>query len=335
MRLYLCCLLLLFNTTLFSQDNSDVQNSDLAKELLAMKKEEQKMRVQYGKMIRANKTETKKYKSLVDELVETDRSNTARMKEIVQQYGWPTYDLVGKNASNAAWILVQHADRDPLFQSKCLPMLKDAVDNEQASKYCYAYLYDRVQVAFGRKQLYATQSSSNNGLTEGEFYPLEDESNVQKRREEMEISEHVSETAKSYGFSYSVPSEEEAEIRANQLEVKYQNQLELAENALEAEQYSEAADHYFKVLECRGLTTAKDYHNAAKALSLSDHENIANGVYFLLQAAILGHKDVSTYLTDPQFQSLKEASPRSWFDLENTIYQLNNNTPTNKTENQP
>jgi hypothetical protein len=39
-----------------------------------------------------------------------DEDNTTRMKAIVQQYGWPGPELVGKDGSQAAFTLVQHAD---------------------------------------------------------------------------------------------------------------------------------------------------------------------------------------------------------------------------------
>ncbi len=322
MKTYICLFLLLFTTIVLSQEKAEIQLPELAEELLDMKEKEQKMRVKYGKMIRTNKTETKKFKSLVEELINTDRLHTARMEEIVQQYGWPTYELVGRSASNAAWLLVQHADRNPLFQAECLPLLKEGVDNDQASAYCYAYLYDRVSVAFGRKQLYATQSSTNNGLLKGEFYPLEDESNVQIRREEMGIEDHVSDYASSMGFTYSIPSKEQAEIKALKLKERYETNLKSAQLAMNHEEHTKAVEYYYNVLDCKGHVTADDYYQTAKLLSLSNHENRKDGTFFLLRAAILGHPEVDSFLTNPLFQSLKEANPTNWVDLEHTIASL-------------
>ena len=40
-----------------------------------------------------------------------------RVQQIVTEFGWPTVDMVGTDASQAAWIVVQHADNDKEFQS--------------------------------------------------------------------------------------------------------------------------------------------------------------------------------------------------------------------------
>src|SRR5687767_7894406 len=47
---------------------------------------------------------------------EGDAARTTRMKEILEQHGWPTFDLVGEDGEDAAWAIVQHADQDPAFQ---------------------------------------------------------------------------------------------------------------------------------------------------------------------------------------------------------------------------
>src|SRR3546814_17491742 len=45
-----------------------------------------------------------------------DRKNRAMLRAYVAQKGWPTISAVGKEASHAAWLLVQHADPDPALQ---------------------------------------------------------------------------------------------------------------------------------------------------------------------------------------------------------------------------
>ncbi|MEL6720361.1 MAG: DUF6624 domain-containing protein [Bacteroidota bacterium] len=215
MRNLICCFLcglFLFPISIAAQNNKkeQVKYPELAKELVKMRAKDQKFRKKWAKMIQKRKNEGKKYETLTNLLIKTDSSNTERMKIIVAQYGWPTRDLVGNGASSSAWLLVQHADRDPLFQMKCLPLLKAAADNGQTNPRNYAYLYDRVQVAKGERQLYATQSTTNNGLKQGFFQTIEDESNVQKRREEMNINQHIEEYAKVLGFEYTVPTVAEA-----------------------------------------------------------------------------------------------------------------------------
>ncbi len=59
-----------------------------------------------------------------------DIRNTARMKEIIDRFGWPTSKMVGDEASQAAWLIVQHADLDPEFQKECLSLMKICYDSD-------------------------------------------------------------------------------------------------------------------------------------------------------------------------------------------------------------
>lgn len=86
-----------------------------------------------------------------------DQENTAWMHGVIDRHGWPTYSMVGKEASLAAFLLVQHADEDPEFQAECLPLLEAAVARGEASPRDFAYLTDRVRVKQNRPQLYGTQ----------------------------------------------------------------------------------------------------------------------------------------------------------------------------------
>ena len=81
----------------------------------------------------------------------------ARLKQIIAEHGWPTFDLVGKDGGDAAWIIAQHADLDPDFQAAALELLTEAAEAGQASWGNVAYLSDRVAVAKGDPQTYGTQ----------------------------------------------------------------------------------------------------------------------------------------------------------------------------------
>lgn len=88
---------------------------------------------------------------------DVDRLNLIKMKAIVEQFGWPTKNLVGDKASHLAWLLVQHADKDVKFQEFCLRLIKKAVKNNQADKKEIAYLTDRILVNKNKPQVYGTQ----------------------------------------------------------------------------------------------------------------------------------------------------------------------------------
>ena len=88
---------------------------------------------------------------------EVDADNLAWLKPIVMERGWPTRSLVGEEAAFAAWLLVQHADRDPAFQRHCLTLMEAAAAEGEARSQDLAYLTDRVLLAEGQQQEYGTQ----------------------------------------------------------------------------------------------------------------------------------------------------------------------------------
>jgi hypothetical protein len=124
--------------------------------------------------------------------METFKRHIAVIKDIFATHGYPKATMVGKEASQHFFVLVQHADADPSFQSAVLPVIKELASSNEVSKKEYAFLYDRVQVNNGRKQLYGTQVTydKNGNLFDSSnrmIIPinLEDPEHVDKRRKEM------------------------------------------------------------------------------------------------------------------------------------------------------
>ena len=158
----------------------------LRQELQIMMKVDQDMRTEFIKwMKKKGLTDTvmlKKDDPQIKRFEEVDRKNTARMKKIVDKYGWPGKSLVGTDGANAAWLLVQHADKDPDFQKKCLGLMKQLAKGEVSGQHV-AYLTDRVLVGEKKKQVYGTQCEIIKGAVK--FRPIEDEANVDKRRAEL------------------------------------------------------------------------------------------------------------------------------------------------------
>jgi len=140
----------------------------IAAELLAMSRVDQTMRDTYQT--------TNEWDYAVDE------KNTARLKEIIEERGWPTITSVGKKAASAAWLLAQHADKDPAFQEKCLSLMKELPEDE-VILWNIALFEDRVRMNTGRPQLYGTQFR----MSEGNFgpVPIEDEEHLEERRAAM------------------------------------------------------------------------------------------------------------------------------------------------------
>jgi hypothetical protein len=114
--------------------------------------------------------------------IEVDAANQARLKQIVDQYGWPTYDMVGEEAAKDAWLLAQHADSDKAFQLKVLALMEPLVQQQQASAKSYAYLYDRTHTP----QRYGTQGTCVS-RTEWQPFEIDDIAHVDERRRALKI----------------------------------------------------------------------------------------------------------------------------------------------------
>jgi Family of unknown function (DUF6624) len=92
-----------------------------------------------------------------------DADNLPWLKRVIAGTGWPGRSLVGEDGAHAAWLLVQHADRDPAFQRSCLGLITEAARHGEATPAELAYLTDRVLLAEGQPQEYGTQMAGRDG----------------------------------------------------------------------------------------------------------------------------------------------------------------------------
>jgi hypothetical protein len=112
-----------------------------------------------------------------------DSANVAWLKEMVERRGWPDRASVGEDGASAAFLLVQHADRDTAFQARVLPALEAAHRRGEAQGQHVALLTDRLAGARGEPQLYGTQTTMRDGRIV--LNPLRDSSGVDARRAQM------------------------------------------------------------------------------------------------------------------------------------------------------
>ena len=177
----ICCILLFINTLPAQKTLApSVANPALRRELLKRVKQDQAIRNEWIK-----KGVQHPDARLIARMQAIDSDNTVRMKAIIRQYGWPDPDLVGKDGTEAAFLLVQHASHQ--FQKEVLPLVRDAYRAKKLSGQDYALLLDRVLVAEGKPQVYGTQAKSLDKWKGHEpvLEPIEDEANVDKRRAEV------------------------------------------------------------------------------------------------------------------------------------------------------
>jgi uncharacterized protein DUF6624 len=150
----------------------------LRRELLARAEEDQRVRHQIP--MPKGQYVMRLSQQAAEEWRRVDTGNIRWLAGVLATRGWPGRTMVGEDGAEAAWLLAQHADRDPEQQRAFLEALRGAVADGEASPANLAYLEDRVRVADGRPQLYGTQFA----LTDGEFRPcpIEDPDRLDERR---------------------------------------------------------------------------------------------------------------------------------------------------------
>lgn len=153
-------------------------NSDLANELLKMETEDlntRKMLVEKGELFNAKNDYHPVMKTVHEK-------NNKRVKEIIREYGWPSYSLVGKDGCHAAWLIVQHAILEPELQKYALDLLKQAANKNEADMKMVAFLEDRLLMMEGKPQSYGTQHIVDKTINRLVPYEIVDAENVNVRR---------------------------------------------------------------------------------------------------------------------------------------------------------
>ena len=155
------------------EKNGPGTDLNLQKRLLQMMEEDQAIR---HKLFDAP---ADKQGEIVQALEEGDRERTAELKEIIQKHGWPTIQLVGIKASQAAAGIFNHSP-DHEFQGKMLPQLTRMVEQEEIVGSDLGHIIDKVLLSEGRPQLFGTVFRF-----EGEFLimePVQDPEHLDQRR---------------------------------------------------------------------------------------------------------------------------------------------------------
>ncbi len=107
--------------------------------------------------------------------------NAKQLDEIINEIGYPSIKKVGEEASEAAWLIIQHAIGQPEFMRKCLQYLEQEVNEGGTNPVNLAYLSDRIANFEGKPQLYGTSFDWDEN---GELNPLpyDDLAKVNQRR---------------------------------------------------------------------------------------------------------------------------------------------------------
>ncbi|GAB3760594.1 DUF6624 domain-containing protein [Spirosoma pomorum] len=127
---------------------------DIAQELIIRRKHDLDVRqrlIADGKLFRGYSPDM--------EAVHLD--NARRLQEIIDQIGWPAQEQVGEEASQAAWLLVQHAISLPAFMKRVLALLNEQKTSRTIDPVNVAFLSDRIAMYENRPQSYGTQFIRN------------------------------------------------------------------------------------------------------------------------------------------------------------------------------
>lgn len=108
------------------------------------------------------------------------RANAKRLREIIDKIGYPGISKVGEEASEAAWLIVQHAVSEPVFMQNCYQLMN--MDKEDINLAHIAYLYDRIQCFKSKPQRFGTQLTADGGI-----YPVENKEDLNTLRLQMNL----------------------------------------------------------------------------------------------------------------------------------------------------
>ncbi len=125
-------------------------------------------------------------KNLFKEMKIADSLNLIVVEKIINKYGWLGADKIGRFANNVLFMVIQHSDFKT--QEQYLPVMQEAVKNNNAEAQDLALLEDRVALKQGKKQIYGSQISWNLKTNTYIIYPIIDPDNLDRRRAAVGLS---------------------------------------------------------------------------------------------------------------------------------------------------
>jgi len=161
-----------------NQEKNEVKfNQELANELFKRAELDQTAAwIPEGKFKEYTQEEWKAYKDSVF------TTNKFFLEEVLNKYGYPGFDLVGKEGEKNYWVMAQHCDFDPTFQERVLEKLKQQVKIGNADGRNFGLLTDRVNLNSGKKQIFGTQVTYIRETGQAIPKPLKDSLSVNERR---------------------------------------------------------------------------------------------------------------------------------------------------------
>ncbi|GAB1451362.1 hypothetical protein MASR2M47_14180 [Draconibacterium sp.] len=187
--------------------NSDAKyNYELISILDSIHTNDQKYREKMDEIAQEYGLQSKEMKEIWAKTSEMDSINLSKVKEIINEFGWLGPDIIGDQGNKTLFLVIQHSDIQT--QSAYLPILREAVKNNNAKAAHLALLEDRVALAQKGKQIYGSQIGQNDETGEFYIFPIEDPDNVDKRRTEVGL-EPISNYLKNWNLEWDLLKQKE------------------------------------------------------------------------------------------------------------------------------
>ncbi len=183
MKVFIGFVLLLFSCQVFGQ-----RDSFLADSLQRMAERDKFVRQKVDSAFQKYGKDSPQWKKAWDNMQLTDKSNNAALKDIITKLNsYPGMDKAGEDGAHNFWVLVLHQDADLALQRQVLDLMKTAYENHVVEPGDYAYLYDRVLVNGGYKQIYGTQVYYDKEKKMYVPHPLMEPATTDEKRAEMQM----------------------------------------------------------------------------------------------------------------------------------------------------
>jgi len=158
-------------------------NATLAKELDLLKEDDQKYRRLREEYRSKYGSDSPEYQKFMQERAQNDSLCLLKAEAIIKQYGYPGKSLVGESRQDAIWLVIQHAPLEK--QELYFPLIDAAAQKGEMRKSSWALLVDRIRMSKGQAQIYGSQVIHDYITDSKKFHEIEDEVNVNKRRDEV------------------------------------------------------------------------------------------------------------------------------------------------------
>ncbi len=156
-------------------------NLELSKEIDKMANADQQMQLNMLRFMTADQEEFEKVEKTRDQVY---AKNAQRVSEILDEYGYPDYNLVGKKSSDNFYTLVTHASAFPEIKNKAIKKFKDILNDDKILISMYAQMVDQAALEQNKAMEYGSIVQYQ-GNGQSFVKNLRDSLNIDTRRIEL------------------------------------------------------------------------------------------------------------------------------------------------------